>query len=150
MYRIQLSAIPWYLRYLKHHLEHSRMKRETFDLCCLIRRYKDNVEELILLQVYDLFGFRSQRFFSYEEEQSKNVRCKRRTHISENAATFNGIIIRKNKDNNYYITQTDKNELLEQATSQQTFNNQRALSQFIVVKIRPEYCAQIHLISSGN
>lgn len=83
------------------------MKRAKADPCVLSKRKSGRLMGMVILKVDES---RTEEFLAQKETDELNFKKKRRKLLGKSAKTFNGIILRRQKDGCIEMDQVDKVE----------------------------------------
>lgn len=131
------------------------MKSTKVDNCVLYRRGEKGLDGVTVLQVDDAYGHGSQDFIKNEDTVSNVFKCKPQKILNlGDHAMFNGTNICQDSDQKshkmYRITQSEKLRKLDTVDTAKSFSSVRAQMQYVGCCTRPDICAEVQLLASGN
>lgn len=138
LYSIPASGFHWYLTYLQHHIELLWITKVAVDPFLLIKRSKESLDGIVVIQVYYSLFFGDQDFLGSEEDGAKKFKSNPRVILTETSTVFNGIRIRKMGDEIVSVNQQDKIDSLRVSETEKTFAIERAKAQYVSFNCRPD------------
>lgn len=126
------------------------MHRSRADTCLVIGTGRDDLKGMLMLQLDDSLGLGTAEFMEIEELSSNLFRNKGSKIVREGQQELNISMITQYNDGTVVMSRNSKIHKLEIPKSRKGFISFRALAQYIAVKVRPDICAPVQLMASGN
>lgn len=125
------------------------MSRAIIDPCGHIPRKMGRLVGALIPKVHDSMYIGTERFIIHEAEASHRYKSKPREILSRSPTPCNGYYIHRTPTGDIRMFQSDKITLLTPPDTEKCFVSQRAMAQYIGVKMRPYITASVQLVTSA-
>lgn len=126
------------------------MIRTSSEPCVLPWSPRSDLQGVIILQVDDSLGIGSPAFLEDEDSVAHHFKYKARTVLSDTTLTFNGSDLDRPRTTTIRMRQPDKMRTLLNQLDQPGFAIQRAMAQYVGVYTRPDICAPVQPVATGQ